>query len=214
MNPPPPTKEGSPLPAPLRAVRWKPGTEVSEVEARRQPAEKREGPPLAVHSVMATSGARILLWLPRASAFPRLRSAEGAWQGGRRSVSGVAIARQSRRQVLASRVPSASSQQGPSRRLGVRGVGGLDGGVLLPRQTARGLTSGVVSAGAGAAVYIYHCMVVLSCADVSRDNFDTIRPVHTDTPVYMRSLLDYCCGSSVSACRVFARVAACQRVVF
>lgn len=90
---------------------------------------------------MATPGARAVLRLPRAGAFPRLRSVEAARQGGRRSVAGVAIARR-QHSVQVLRVESA---KGPWRRRGASGVG-HDAGVLLPRQAARDLTSGVVSA--------------------------------------------------------------------
>lgn len=95
-------------------------------------------------TTMATPGSRAVLRLPRAGAFPRLRSVEAARQGGRRSVAGVTIARrQHSGQVL--RVASSSAKgKAPWRRRGASGVG-RDVGVLLPRQTARGLTSGVVS---------------------------------------------------------------------
>ena len=95
----------------------------------------------SVHT-MATPGARAVLRLPRAGAFPRLRSAEAARQAGRRSVAGVAIAR--RQQSSSVQVLRDASAKGHWRRRGASGVG-RDVGVLLPRQAARGLTSGVVS---------------------------------------------------------------------
>ncbi|CBJ29861.1 Dihydrolipoamide S-acetyltransferase [Ectocarpus siliculosus] len=91
-------------------------------------------------SVMATSGARVLLRLRKTGAVPRLRPAEATWQHGRRSASGVTTtARQS---------SSSSSHAGhflrsapaaaPWRRARATGIG-----MQLPRQTARALTSGV-----------------------------------------------------------------------
>lgn len=90
---------------------------------------------------MATSGARVLLRLRRTGGVPRLRPAEANRQHGRRCEAGVTtIARQS---------SSSSSHPGhflrsapaaaPWRR--ARATGPC---VLLPRQTARALTSGVV----------------------------------------------------------------------
>lgn len=99
-------------------------------------------PSLLAQQTMATPGARAVLRLPRAGAFPRLRSVEAARQGGWRSVAGVAIARRQQHSGHVLRV--ASARGAPWRRRGASGVG-LDVGVLLRRQTARGLTSGVVS---------------------------------------------------------------------
>lgn len=123
-----------------------------------QQCKGRAKPQTLVHSTMASSGTRVLLRLPRAGALPRLRTAEAAWQRGRRSLSGVAIARQPRGQVYSSRGLTESSSAGPSRRRSARGLGRFDGGLLLPMQTARCLTSGAVSGVAAVDVIVLRMM--------------------------------------------------------
>ncbi|CAB1119718.1 unnamed protein product [Ectocarpus sp. CCAP 1310/34] len=89
--------------------------------------------------MMATSGVRVLLRLCKTGAVPRLRPAEATWQHGRRSASGVTTTtRQSNSSSHPGHILRSAPAAAPWRRARATGFG-----MLLPRQTARALTSGV-----------------------------------------------------------------------
>ncbi|CAM9479234.1 unnamed protein product [Ectocarpus sp. 4 AP-2014] len=87
---------------------------------------------------MATSGARVLLRLRKTGAVPRLRPAEATWQHGRRSAGVMTTARQSSSSSHPGHFLRSAPSAAPWRRARATGFG-----VLLPKQTARALTSGV-----------------------------------------------------------------------